>query len=212
MATRKIRNRERTRRRILDAAIREFSGRGFDGARISEIARRARVSKQLIHYHFRGKEALFNEVHDLEYRPKAGWKEMLPADPAELLAARFRMRVKDLAYIRFLTWEAAARRNRSIPGEAARRRRIAQYGSSIRLMQAEGKLPRDMDHRMIQLAIFALATYPMAFQPITRLVTGRSSTDPAFQRDWLAFLGKVGKRLFGAAPVRGRRGPRGKKV
>lgn len=197
-----IRNSERTRRRVLDAATLEFSERGFDGARLSEIARRARVSKQLIHHHFRSKEALFNAVHDIKFRPEVEWDEPLPENPSRLFAERFRMRARDLAYIRFLTWEAAGRRKNSIPGEEARRRRIAQYGAGLRLMQAEGKLPREMDYRMIQLAILSLATYPMAFQQITRLVTGRASTDPAFQRDWLAFLDKLGVRLFAVPPPR----------
>jgi len=203
MTTRRVRDSERTRRRILDAATKEFSERGFDGARISEIARRSRASKQLIHHHFHGKEALFKAVHDAKFRPEHEWEEPLPADPARLFAERFRMRVKDLAYIRFLTWEAAGRRTKPIPSVDARRRRIAQYGAGLRRMQVEGKLPGDMDHRMMQLAILGLATYPMAFQQITRLVTGRASTDPAFQRAWLAFLTRLGHSLFGTgAPAR----------
>ncbi len=202
----KIRDSGRTRRHILDAATREFSERGFDGARIVEIARRARVSKQLIHHHFHGKEALFNAVHDVKFRPEVEWHEPLPDRPSRLFVERFRMRAKDQAYIRFLTWEAAGRRRNSVPGEQARRRRIAQYGSELRHMQAEGKLPRDMDHRMIQLAILCLATYPMAFRQITRLVTGRDSTDPAFQRRWIAFLDQLGKRLFDGAPRSRRHG------
>lgn len=195
-----IRDSARTRRRILAAATREFSERGFDGARISAIAQRAGVSKQLIHHHFHGKEALFKAVHDVEFRPETAWEEPLPEDATRLFAERFRMRAKDLAYIRFLTWEAAGRSRNRIPAEAARRHRIAQYGAGLRRMQADGRLPRDMDHRMIQLAILGLATYPMAFQQITRLVTGRTSADPAFQRNWLAFLDHLGARLFGPQP------------
>lgn len=198
----KIRDRARTRRRILEAATREFSDRGFDGARIAEIARRARVSKQLVHHHFHGKEALFNAVHDVKFRPVVDWDEPLPASAEDLFAERFRLRARDLAYIRFLTWEAAGRRTKPIPGEVARRRRIAQYGAELRRMQAEDKLPRDLDYRMIQLAILGLATYPMAFRQITRLVTGREPIDPVFQRKWLAFLLALGERIFGARTAR----------
>lgn len=202
----KIRDSARTQRSILDAATREFSERGFDGARIAEIARRARVSKQLIHHHFHGKEALFNAVHDVKFRLQVEWDEPLPEEPSRLFVERFRMRAKDLDYIRFLTWEAAGRKKKSVPGETARRRRIAQYGAALRRMQAHGKLPRDMDHKMIQLAILSLATYPMAFRQITRLVTGRDSADAAFQRKWTAFLDQLGRRLFdGVTPGRRRK-------
>ncbi|MBI4195060.1 MAG: TetR/AcrR family transcriptional regulator [Betaproteobacteria bacterium] len=192
----KTRDSDRTRKRILECAVKEFSERGFDGARISEIARRARLSKQLIHHHFRGKEALFQAVHDLKFRPTTLWNETLPPDPADLFAERFRKRAKDLDYLRFLTWEAASARNRKVPGEAARGERLAQYGAGLRLLQAEGRLPRDLDSRLLQLAILALATYPMAFTQITRMVTGHAGPDRRFQREWHEFLRKLGKKLF----------------
>ncbi len=56
------------RRRILDAAAREFSESGFDGARVDEIARKAGVNKALIYYYFKSKDELlailFEETRD----------------------------------------------------------------------------------------------------------------------------------------------------
>lgn len=195
-----IRNSQRTRKRILDAAAKEFTKRGFDGAQISEIARRSHTSKQLIHHHFRGKEALFMAVHDIKFRPSVQWQETLPGNPADAIAERFRKRAKDVDYSRFLTWEAASARNRRVPGEQERQQRITEYGEAIRAMQRDGLFPADLDHKLIQLTILALATYPVAFAQITRLVTGRSASDPQFQLEWTAFLRKVGARLFGPTP------------
>jgi TetR/AcrR family transcriptional regulator len=48
--------------RILAAAAAEFSARGFAGARVDRIARRARVNKAMIYYHFKGKEALYRAL------------------------------------------------------------------------------------------------------------------------------------------------------
>jgi AcrR family transcriptional regulator len=48
--------------RILSAAKKEFAERGFSGARMSAIAKRATVNKALIHYYFRDKETLYLEV------------------------------------------------------------------------------------------------------------------------------------------------------
>src|SRR5919106_4226073 len=53
---------ERTKERILEAAIAEFSAKGFAGARVSEIAARAGVNQQLIAYYFDGKEGLYREI------------------------------------------------------------------------------------------------------------------------------------------------------
>ena len=194
----KVRDSQRTKKRILDAATREFTRRGFDGARIAEIARRSNTSKQLIHHHFHGKEALFMAVHDANFRPSVQWQQTPPGNPVDAIAERFRQRVKDIDYSRFLTWEAASTRSRRVPGERERQQRITEYGEAIRAMQRDGKFPADLDHRLIQLAILALATYPVAFAQITRLVTGRMPTDPLFQREWTAFLRKIGVRMFGS--------------
>ncbi len=192
----KLRDAPRTRKRIIDAATTEFSEHGYDGARIEEIAHRARVSKQLILHHFRSKEALFKEVHAINLRPSDAWVEQLPEDAADIIAERFRRRARDVAYIRFLTWEAATANNRPLPSEEVRQRRVTRYGNALRLLQVDGLLPADLDYKLMQLTILALATYPMAFNQITRLVTGHSGTDPAFQREWIKYLRKIGAKLF----------------
>jgi TetR/AcrR family transcriptional regulator len=48
--------------RIISAARAEFSARGFDGARVDHIARRAGVNKQLLFYYFHSKRGLFSAV------------------------------------------------------------------------------------------------------------------------------------------------------
>jgi AcrR family transcriptional regulator len=52
----------RARERIIVAAKKEFSRKGFGGARMSVIAGRASVNKALIYYYFKGKDALYLEV------------------------------------------------------------------------------------------------------------------------------------------------------
>ena len=47
---------------IVAAAREEFSRRGFDGARVEQIARRAGVNKQLLFYYFHSKRGLFTAV------------------------------------------------------------------------------------------------------------------------------------------------------
>jgi TetR/AcrR family transcriptional regulator len=45
--------------RLIRAAKKEFAEKGLMGARVDEIARRAKVNKQLIYYHFGDKEGLY---------------------------------------------------------------------------------------------------------------------------------------------------------
>jgi TetR/AcrR family transcriptional regulator len=47
---------------ILDAASVEFAARGFAGARVDRIARRARVNKAMLYYHFRNKQELYRTL------------------------------------------------------------------------------------------------------------------------------------------------------
>jgi TetR/AcrR family transcriptional regulator len=48
--------------RILAAAALEFAGRGFAGARVDRIARRARVNKAMLYYHFKSKDRLYRTL------------------------------------------------------------------------------------------------------------------------------------------------------
>ena len=47
---------------ILEAALDEFSARGFASARLDDVAQRAGVAKGTIYLHFKDKEALFQEL------------------------------------------------------------------------------------------------------------------------------------------------------
>ncbi len=57
-----IRDAEATKKQILDAAEIEFSRHGLNGARISSIAKRARITTAMIHYYFENKEGLYKAV------------------------------------------------------------------------------------------------------------------------------------------------------
>jgi len=75
------------KRRILEAAVADFSNRGFAGARIAEIAERAQVNKRMLYHYFGDKEALFRAVlekaySDLREREKALKLEHLPPEEA----------------------------------------------------------------------------------------------------------------------------------
>jgi AcrR family transcriptional regulator len=57
--------------RILEAATAEFAARGYDGARIEAIARRAGVNKALLYYYFPNKGELYRRLV-LEHLTAAG--------------------------------------------------------------------------------------------------------------------------------------------
>lgn len=55
---------EEVRTRVLEAATRVFAERGYDGARMPDVARLAGVSTGNIYRYFAGKDALFYEIVD----------------------------------------------------------------------------------------------------------------------------------------------------
>ena len=62
MAKVKVDDNLETRERIIFAAKKEFAEKGFDGARMGAIAKRAKANQALIHYYFDNKENLYKEI------------------------------------------------------------------------------------------------------------------------------------------------------
>ncbi len=53
-----------TQEKILDAAKKVFHRKGFEGARMQEIADEAAINKALLHYYYRSKDNLFQSVFE----------------------------------------------------------------------------------------------------------------------------------------------------
>ena len=79
------------REAILAAALDEFSLRGFEAARLDDVARRAGVAKGTIYLYFEGKESLFQELIRTMLAPLVGNLEAMGAAalPVRVLAERF---------------------------------------------------------------------------------------------------------------------------
>lgn len=58
---------KKTSAAILAAAVREFTERGYAGARVDEIARRAGANKRMLYHYFGNKEALYVAVLEHAY-------------------------------------------------------------------------------------------------------------------------------------------------
>src|SRR4051794_22340067 len=88
-AVRGKRNPEKSRAKILGAATREFSIKGYDGARMDSIAHRAKVSKNLIYHYFHSKEQLFIGVMEdiyIEMRSHHDEAKLQVLEPREAIA------------------------------------------------------------------------------------------------------------------------------
>ncbi len=104
--------------RILKAAKREFSKKGFKGARTARIAEKARVNKALIHYYYKSKEMLYIEVLENIFGRKSDSSipylkrstELTPSEKIYLILYfmnSFYLKVSDPDIIRIFSWEIA---------------------------------------------------------------------------------------------------------
>jgi TetR/AcrR family transcriptional regulator len=201
-----VRDPERTRERILAAALREFSAHGFAGARVDRIARRARINKRMLYHYFGNKEGLFKAILSRKLGERLAWAAATPGDPGESLAFWFDITCRDPDWVRLLQWEALEGGPGTISRESERQRAFKVGVDQLRVRQARGLLRADLDPRQTLLAMMALTMFPVAFPQITRLATGLRPKDPTFRKQRVEFL----RRFAGALlPERARPAARG---
>src|SRR3954447_24742256 len=93
-----IRDLNRTRDRILAAALAEFAAKGFAGARVDTIARRARINKRMLYYCFGAKQDLYREVLRRKISQRADLIDTTPDDFAGALLHLYKLGGTDLDF------------------------------------------------------------------------------------------------------------------
>ena len=182
---------ERTRERILDAAVVEFGEHGFAGARISAIARRAGVNEQLISYYFDSKEGLYRALQQ-------HW-QMISADAsrpelpiADVVAAFLRLNVEQRSFARLLAWDGLVHTGSDAVVQDAY---FAEMVEELLRRQRAGELANDLDPAHVLLMLFAAALAPTVIPQIARQLTGLSADSAEFQAAYADQLRRVVERL-----------------
>ncbi|MEU4330373.1 TetR/AcrR family transcriptional regulator [Nonomuraea dietziae] len=158
----------RTRERILDAALDEFSAKGYSGARTAAIAKRAGVNVQLISYYFGGKEGLLEELLTSWQKRRS---KLVPASKAEPFLESFRMvlnaTLRDPRRARLVVWQALG----DYPGDTealAREWRTVAAAAveQTRARQAAGEISDGHPPEFVTLLSFLLAFAPVALPQV----------------------------------------------
>ena len=184
------RNPERSRARILAAALKEFAAKGFAGARVDAIARRACINKRMLYHYFGDKEELFKAVLRRKISQRQGWAEALSGEPEETLPFWFEAACKDPDWTRLFEWEALQGNWQKVIDEEERLQFVERGLERIRQRQARGLVDPGLDPRHVMLTMRSLTMFPVAFPQLTRLITGKSVFDPKFQKERIEFLKK----------------------
>lgn len=181
---------ERTRHRILDAALKEFARCGFAGARVDAIARRAGANKRMLYHYFRDKGGLFRAVLRYKMNDRMTRVEAQAADHdvASSLSLWFRQNCVDADWVRLLAWESLQTAKDKVPDEKERRHMARRAATLIKQKQRAGRLRDDVPANYLQLAKVSLSMFPLALPQVARLITGYAPQDPKFQRAYSRFL------------------------
>ncbi len=166
MSPQRSRDPEATKKALLDAAEIEFLEKGFGKSAMSQIARRAGVTKSLIHHYFGSKQGLWEEVKGRrfeEYYQKQ--MELLgrdaPSDKLELLRKSvdiyFRFLQKNPQMIRILVWMFLERDQEIC---LQKDKHLAEIGTSeLALAQKEGHIRQDVDPGFILFTFIGLCQH-----------------------------------------------------
>ena len=191
------RNPQQTQLRILEAALLEFAAKGFAGARVDVIARRARINKRMLYHYFGSKEGLFREVLRRKISERAAWLASAPEDPAERLPVWFQLACRDREWVQLLQWEALQWGEKKVIDDERRAESVGKAVERVRQQQAKGLLDAELDPAQLLLSMMALTAYPLAFPQLARLATGLSVSDERFQKQRETFLRKFALLLRG---------------
>jgi AcrR family transcriptional regulator len=195
------RNPQLTQQRILEAALQEFSAKGFAGARVDVIAKRARINKRMLYHYFGDKEGLFREVLRRKIAERAAWLANAPEEPAERLPVWFQLALRDREWVQLLEWEALQWGEKKVIDEERRVENVGKAVERVRQQQAKGMIDPDLDAGQLLLSMMALTAYPVAFPQLARLATGLNVSDEKFQKQRETFLRQFAALLQGKKPA-----------
>ena len=127
---------DRNRARILGAAVEIFVRKGFDGARIAEIARLSGLPKANIYYYFRNKHAIYETIIA---NLIAEWDNALShldaaRDPADALASYIRAK---LDFSRNRTAQSKMFANEVVHGGRFLSRAVLRHMNAVTLEKAK---------------------------------------------------------------------------
>ncbi len=183
---------ERSRRLLLDAALEEFSAKGFAGARVQDIADRAGVNKQLINYYFGGKEGLYSALGRRWLEREAEFND--PSVPFDEIVIRYLRHVlDDPRGTRLNAWRGLTENLDDVPsGER-------EDLSDLERRQAAGELPADLDPGAVMLAVMAMVSAPVTNPLAVRRIFGMDPGSPEFQERYAEQLRRIVRHLVAVA-------------
>ena len=195
------RDADRTRAEILAVATREFADKGYDGARVDEIAAKTSTTKRMLYYYFGGKEQLYVAVLEHAYagiRALEGKLDVEHLDPIDairqLAELTFDHHEAHPDFIRLVSIENIHRaehiaRSAELSGLATPAldvlTRILERG------RTDGRFRADVDPLDIHMMISAFCVFRTANRHTFNAIFQRDMLDPKRRRHYRTMLGDL---------------------
>lgn len=183
----RTRDAEATQARILAAAKREFARNGLGGARVDEIAEKAKANKRMIYHYFGSKEDLFQTVLEqayLDIRTAEQKLELDDLEPKEALERLVRFTwgyyIRNPEFITLVNSENLHRAKHLKKSELIRnasRRFVDMVSGILKRGEAAGVFRPGIDPVQLNITIAAIGYY---------YLTNRFTGTIVFERDLMS--------------------------
>lgn len=161
-----------TKDRILTAAFEEFTKRGFSGARVDEIAGRAKCNKALLYQYYGDKEALFKHVLELKMQEMRGIATDDPGRFPEVIGDFFDFHAANPWITKLMLWEALDFGGKPVPNESERKKHLASHVADLERFQKDGLVDRTLDAQMTLVTLIGMTQVWFALPQLARMVSG----------------------------------------
>jgi TetR/AcrR family transcriptional regulator len=178
---------EGTRERILAAALTEFGGKGYAGARTAAIGARAGVNPQLISYYFGGKRGLLDELRRRWTEAERG-RDLAGGTFAESVQRHLDAALDEPDWARLVVWQALGDDPAGADPAAVQRNRLRPAVTRVRRRQRAGELTSTVDPEFVLLLAYAVAFAPIAMPQVVAGLFGIDPLSPAYRRKCLRQL------------------------
>ena len=177
-----------TEERILDAAMKVFTRKGFAATRTEEIAKEAGINRTLLHYYYRDKQTIFNLIFETRFKEFfKGLFVIFEADNISLFEKIERMVDHEITTLskhphmaRFVITEIAHEPNLLVEHGTKLglnpRVMIAAFEKLVVKEVSEGII-KPIEGRQLLINIMSLCIYPFVASPIIQTMMSLSESE-----------------------------------
>ena len=196
-------NGDRTRERVLTAAVETFARTGLAGTSVRDIAKQARIRVSTLYHYFPSKEALYHAVQE---RVHGQVRELVVAalgrgrdfreTAATAIAELFDFFLHNRAYVQLGLRTALEGRPGTLADERITERWLGFLEGTLRPPQVRGEV-RDIDPVLLMLTVDALVHWHIVADGLFKRLLGKSLDDATFARRVREHVTEVAMRTLG---------------